>query len=221
VIWIAALAVIALAAAYFVGDSLRTRLLLMGVASLGVGVYLLVGSPGERDQPLSGRLNELERLAKTGADDMTPDQLMALLQKRAQDDPNDPTPHKFMGDLLQSAGRIDEAVMAYQSALRRDPGFQPALKSLADLLFKRSGMVDELTRDLYRAAFELDPSDVRLGFMAGLGDWQAGFKEEAEAEWARLEAPLAADDPRRQMFKAFRDVYTKPQAPEAGPPTAP
>ena len=220
-IWIAALALIALGCAFVLGDSLRTRLLLVGAAALGVGLYLLVGSPGMPDQPLAGRLEELETQARENADTMSPDQLMALLQKRALEAPDDPNPHKFMGDLLQGAGRIDEAVMAYQSALRREPAFQPALKSLADLLFKRSGMVDALTRDLYRAAFELDPTDVRLGFMAGLGDWQAGLKEEAEAEWARLEEPLAADDPRRQMFKAFREVYTKPQPSQGEPEGSP
>ncbi len=214
-IWIAlAAAVIAIGGAWFVAKSWATRGIVLGAAIAAIAAYAFIGRPGMGDQPLSARLDELEVEARDHADEMRPDQLMALLQKRALDDPEDPTPHKFMGDLLEATGRPSEAMMSYQAALRRDPAFQPALKSLADLLFKQSGTVGQDTMELYRRAYQLDPSDARIGFMAALGDWLAGRKAEAEVEWARIEEPLAPDDPRRQMFQAFRQAYGVDEASE-------
>jgi len=221
VIWIGLVAVVvAVGGSWIVANTLRSRAVVLAAAAVGILCYVFIGQPAKPDQPLSARLEELDKRSRTGAETMTPDQLMALLQKRALDDPADPNAHKFMGDLLESVGRVDEAVMAYQSALRRDPEFQPALKDLADLLFKRSGAVDAYTTELYRAAYRQAPDDARIGFMAALGDYQAGKVAEAEAEWARIEAPLAAEDPRRQMFQAFRNVYVTGEAEAAEPADA-
>jgi cytochrome c-type biogenesis protein CcmH len=195
----------------FVARDLMTRVVIAACVAAGLGAYAWLGAPGMPDAPLSGRLAELEARASESAESMTGEEIMALLQKRASESPQDPNPHKFMGDLLASAGQADEAMMAYQSALRRDPAFQPALKAMADLSFKMSGTIDERTAALYKAAFQLDPSDLRIGYMAGIGDWNAGRREEALALWADIEARVAAEDPRAQMFRALKETF----APEA------
>ena len=98
-------AALTLGASWFLAKSLQTRVIAMVAVVIGFGAYLLVGRPDLADQPLSARLNELEEQARTSAESMTGDQMMALLQKRALDDPRDPNPHKFMGDLLAASGR--------------------------------------------------------------------------------------------------------------------
>lgn len=188
---------------------------------LAIGAYWFLGKPGMMDEPLSDRIAELEKQARTAADTLTGDQMMAIIQKRAQESPKDPEPHKYMGDLLAAVGNPNEAILAYQSALRRDPDYRPAIEALADLLFKLSGRVDPSTRDLYRRAYELDPSDLRIGYFAALGDWQEGKRAEADAEFDRIEALAPEGDQRRQMFKAIRDTFATDKPPEPPPENPP
>ncbi len=212
-------AALTLGASWFLAKSLQTRVIAMVAVVIGFGAYLLVGRPDLADQPLSARLNELEEQARTSAESMTGDQMMALLQKRALDDPRDPNPHKFMGDLLAASGRPQEAQMAYQSALRRNPDFQPALKALADNAFKMTGEVNPATAEVYRRAYQLDPSDLRLGYLAAIGDWNAGRRDQAREAWTALESLAPEGDPRLQMFAALREVLA-PDSLETPPEAA-
>ena len=96
--------------------------------------------------------------------------------------------------------------MAYQSALRRNPDFQPALKAPADNAFKMTGEVNPATAEVSRRAYELDPSELRLGYLAAIGDWNAGRQEQAREAWTALESLAPEGDPRLQMFAALREV---------------
>lgn len=198
-----------------------TRIIVAAAALGGVAAYWFIGKPGMPDSPLTDRLAEIEAQAATSAETLRGDQMMALIQKRAQEAPEDPLPHKFMGDLLAAAGSPNEAILAYQSALRRDPDHAPALRSLADLLFKMSGRVDAATRDLYLHAFQLTPDDLRVGYMAGVGMWQAGNRAEAESLWASIEAKTPDGDPRLQMFQAIRETFATDAANPAESPAEP
>ncbi|MEZ5937578.1 MAG: hypothetical protein R3C52_05090 [Hyphomonadaceae bacterium] len=197
----------ALAAAWYISRSWTTRGVVALAALSAIGAYAALGRPNMGDEPLEGRLETLERRASTEAAQFTVPEMMALLQKRAKEAPKDPNPHKFMGDLYKGAGATNEAILAYQAALRRDPDFAPAMVSLADVLFMSSGRVDESTAALYHRAFELDPGNLRVGYMAGIGDWQAGKRDQAVALWDSLEAKVSDGDPRKQMFKALRDTF--------------
>lgn len=220
-IWIGLIAALIVAAGtLFLAKGTRARIV-VGLAGLAaVGAYFVLGKPDMPDEPLAQRLAVLEKSAQGGAniEDFTLDQIMAIAQKRALENPKDPMPHKIMGDLLAAVGRPNEAIMAYQSALRRDPAFKPAIESLADTAFKMSGRIDAPTATLYRRAFELDPADLRLGYMAAVGDWQAGEKDKANAEMDAIEAQAPEGDPRREMFKALRETFASDAPPPAGEP---
>jgi cytochrome c-type biogenesis protein CcmH/NrfG len=99
-----------------------------------------------------------------------------------------------MGYILERTGKTSEAMMAYESALRRDPNFTPSLVALADLLFSSSGQVTPDVQKLYQQAYALQPEDLRVGYMVGVGDWQAGKKDEAEKLWASLDAKIPPGD---------------------------
>jgi cytochrome c-type biogenesis protein CcmH len=220
-IWILLTGAAATAAgAWLFARTLVSRLVIAGAGAAGLIGYIALGQPDQPDQPLSARVAELEAQAATNAESLTGDQVMAILQERARRDPADPMPHKFMGDLMAQVGRGQEAMLAYQAALRRDPNNLEAIKALADLSFRSSMQVDAATARLYRRAYELDPSDLRVGYMAGIGDWQAGRREEAEALWAKLEAQAPEGDARREMFKALRDMFTGEQSAPAAAPAA-
>jgi cytochrome c-type biogenesis protein CcmH/NrfG len=222
VIWLALVALACVGGgAWFIAKSMRTRVIVLVAGLAAVGGYWVIGHPGMADEPLAGRLDELEKQAQTGAASMTADQLMALIQKRGLEKPNDPEPHKYMGDLLEATGRPQDAILAYQSALRRNPDFLPAIVALADLLFKMSADVEPATGPLYQRAHELNPSDQRITFMAGIGAWKEGRKDEAEALWAEAESKTPADDPKQGMYRALREMFTKPAAESGDAPAAP
>lgn len=187
------------------------------VAAIGlaaVTAYWFIGKPDMHDEPLEGRLEEIE---KADPGKLNGAQLMALAQKRAQQDPGNPAPHIAMGMLMEMASQPNEAVLAYELALRRDPHQLEAIKRLANLRFQMTGTIDEATSALYHEWFKREPEEVHIGFFAGMGDWLAGRKAEAEKIWADVEARTPKGDPRRQMYAALRQQFGV----DAGPQTKP
>jgi len=59
------------------------------------------------------------------------DRAIALLQEVLEASPNDPMAHNLMGIALTSLGKPEEGNAHFQSALRSNPEFIPALKNLA------------------------------------------------------------------------------------------
>jgi tetratricopeptide (TPR) repeat protein len=48
--------------------------------------------------------------------------------------------HNNLGDALRARGKLDEAVFAYEEALRVDPGFEQASKNLDDARKESEGL---------------------------------------------------------------------------------
>ncbi len=186
----------------------RRRGVVVGLAGIAaVASYAAVGRPGLADAPYAARLAELEARFQTDIGSLTPPEALARLQDMTRTEPEAAEPHFFIGELLRGQGRDEDAVRAYQSALRRDPNFAPALTGLADSLVRLGGgEVGENAQRLYARAYALNRDDVRAGFMAGLADWQAGETALAETAWGALTAQLPADDPRRAMVAAWTDA---------------
>ena len=194
-IWIALVAaVVVIGGSWFIAKSMRTRAVVFVAALLAAGSYLLLGHPGKLDEPLSGRVSELEARASKSPDTLTAGQILAIAEQRSKLNPKDPTPHYIMGIVLRGTGKTREAILAFESALRRDPKNEPSMVALADLLFETSGKVDGDVLRLYRQARQMQPDDLRLGYMIGIGDWQAGKTEDAEALWASLEEKTLPGD---------------------------
>jgi cytochrome c-type biogenesis protein CcmH len=216
-IWLILVALVfVVGGAWFVSRSLMVRGIVLAVGLAAVGGYWLLGKPDMRDEPLAGRLEEVRKQAQEAPETITAMQFMALLQQRAQQDPEDPMPHVFMGKILQQAERPTEAMLAYESALRRDPNNLEVLRELPDLRFRMTGQVDPATTALYHQWYELEPSQLRAGYLAGVGDWLAGRKAEAEAVWAEVNAKAPENGPERQMFAALRQMFgIDPAAPAA------
>lgn len=172
----------------------------LGLA-VAIGGYLAIGSPGMPDQPIAARAAEIA--AKDPAD-LTRAEALARLELLTRERPDDPQPHFFIGKMLSAEGRPEDAVRAYQSALRRDPGYAPALVALADTVVQLDGgEISDNTRALYAEGFARDPSDIRAGFMVGLADWRAGRREMAEAHWQALAGRLQAGSPEAERFAGW------------------
>ncbi|MBI1254237.1 MAG: tetratricopeptide repeat protein [Hyphomonas sp.] len=183
----------------------RTSLAVLGAClAVGVAGYVLVGKPGAGDQPMSLRQAALAEKVATDPQSLSPAELLSRLEQAVKDQPDAPEPHFFIGEMLRAQGRPQDALRAYQSALRRNSDYVPALVALSDVLVELSGgtVGPDATR-LYARAYELDETQVRAGMFAAMGAAQAGDQEKAEQAMRYIYARLPEDDPRRERFRAM------------------
>jgi cytochrome c-type biogenesis protein CcmH/NrfG len=174
---------------------------------------------GTVDQATLDKLPRIRDRARTNPESLTTVQLVALLEERTKAAPEDPMPYRILGDVMQRIGHADKAEAAYRAAIERDPKNLEAITSLADLRFKSTGQVDVFTTQLYQTAFEAQPDHFRLGYLAGIGLWLQGKKDEAEKLWADINARAPQEGPERQMFAALRQMFKIDPVP--GAPAAP
>lgn len=182
---------------------MRRTNLIISVACLAVAIggYLLVGSPGMGDQPMADRQAGLMEKVRTDPQSLTPAETLSRLEATVKERPDDPQPHYFIGEILRAEGRTSDAARAYQSALRRDETFVPALLALADSLVDlNNGAVSPEATRLFAKAYELDEAQVRAGMWAAMGAAQAGDQEKAEQAMRYIYSRLPEDDPRRERF---------------------
>jgi cytochrome c-type biogenesis protein CcmH len=161
------------------------RLALASVAvaiALGSGgLYLIYGSPQKTDQPFVQR--EAELLSRP-PETLSEDEIMLLLQEQAKKAPEDPMPHALMAQVLGSAGRDQDALRAFQAAMRRDPKNADLIAETGAVLMRlNKGVVGADAKSAFDAALALKPNSVPARFYLGLADWQAGKKAEAESAW--------------------------------------
>ena len=193
------------------------------VIALGAGgLYLIYGSPQKTDQPFVQR--EAELLSRP-PETLSEDEIMLLLQEQAKKAPEDPMPHALMAQVLGSAGRDQDALRAFQAAIRRDPKNADLIAETGAVLMRlNEGVVGADAKSAFDAALQLKPNSVSARFYLGLADWQAGKKTEALAAW-RTAYSLNAKDAEGQMQLVTRvaDILSqldRGPGEEAEPPMA-
>ena len=182
---------------------LRDILILGACAIVGVGGYLMLGRPGLPDQPMDQRRAVLEDKRLNDPASLTVGESLAALELRAQQQPEKPDPHFYIGQILTLQGRLDEAERAYRAALRRDDTFVPALVALADNLVGGQRPGEAIPADaarLYMRAYQLDETQVRAGMWAAMAQSQAGNDAGAAELMRYIFSRLPEDDPRRERF---------------------
>ncbi|WP_300379354.1 hypothetical protein [Henriciella sp.] len=180
----------------------KTLFVTLGGVAAAAGLYLLTGRPFLSEQPYAEREAEL---ASRDASELSPPEMLARLQKTAREQPEAPEPQYYIGLIMRSQGRTDDALRAFQSALRRDDTHVPSLVALADALVTRDdGVVTQPAARLYDRAWRLDPTQVRSGFLSALPAYQAGDVEAAEAHWDKVAEGLEPGDPRLGMLEALK-----------------
>ncbi len=182
-------------------------------ALVAMGGYLAIGRPGYADQPMAARQAALAERVRTDPGSLTAAELLSRLEQAVREQPEAPEPHFFIGELLRSEGRPDEAARAYQSALRRDGNHVPSLIALADVLVELgNGAVSAEATELYGRAYALDETEVRAGMWAAMGAAQAGDQERALQAMRYIYARLPEDDPRRERLRAMIEAIGEGEA---------
>ena len=181
----------------------RTTIIALAVSvAIAAGLYLAKGEPLLSEQPYADREAEI---AARDATELSPPEMLARLQMAAREQPEAPEPQYFIGVLLRSEGREEDAIRAFQSALRRDDEHVPSLIALADVIMMRDGgVVTDPAAQLYGRAWNLDRSQNRAGLLAALPAYEAGEIDKAETHWALVREGMAPDDPLFGMLEAFK-----------------
>ncbi|OOG66915.1 c-type cytochrome biogenesis protein CcmI [Sinorhizobium sp. A49] len=166
---------------------LAQAFVLLCLPAIGLCLYLFTGSPGVPAQPLAARL------ADPGADINI---LIARAENHLAQNPNDGAGWEVLAPIYMRNGRVEEAVAAYDNAVRllgptpaRLGGYAEALIALSD------GLVTTEAQSALRKSLDIDPNDPRSEFYLALGLKQEGKKDEALAAFNRLIAGSPADAP--------------------------
>ncbi|MEO9971757.1 MAG: hypothetical protein ABJG15_18315 [Hyphomonadaceae bacterium] len=164
------------------GDRAVIAILIAGfLASLG---YLFIGRAGLPDQPYQARIAKLEAIPP---EQRSRAEVLAQFESLIREQPDNPRPHFVIGEMMAGQGRNDDAIRAFQSALRRDERFVPAMIGMADAITRSAqGRVGPQAKRIYERALTIDPAQLHAGFMYGVGTWQDGDDEAARLVWDGL-----------------------------------
>ena len=186
----------------------RLQAIIVGVCLvLGLAGYAVFGRPGMADLPMKERQAEIMEKIRTAPETLTPAETLARLEQTSIDQPDAPEPQYYIGVIMRQQNRPDDAARAFQSALRRDGAYVPALIGLANVLVELDGGgVSKDAARLYARAYELDPTEVRAGMWAAMGAAQAGDQDKAAEMMRAVFANLPEDDPRRERFAPMLDA---------------
>ncbi len=207
-LWISLIAALLTAgAAYWVlrayrrggGGASRPALVACGAAALAaLGVYLVIGRPDLPDAPYLARMEALKQRDPTS---YNVDEALAVLAEAAKDNPSDPLPYFYSGQLLFGDRRAEEAARAFEAALRRQPQFGEAMLGLGRAVVEiEGGRITPEALALFQQAGALtnDPAPWLYQATAAIQDDRGA---DARRFWAEALVRMAPDDPRREMAR--------------------
>ena len=165
--------------------------LVLPVAALGL--YLVYGSPSLPGLPLKDRL----AAAPTTAAD-----LVAKVEARLREVPDDGQGWEVIGPVYVAQGRFDEAVNAFANAIRILGETPRRLEGLAIADIRASnGLVSDKARKAFQRALELEPARTEPRLWLALAKEQDGKIEEATADYKALLAQAPQDAPWRKAVE--------------------
>jgi cytochrome c-type biogenesis protein CcmH len=172
------------------GGAIAAVLLLPAAA---LALYLALGDPGLPGQPRSA----------TAPSQAAPDPqqaevavLVAQLERRMAERPEDPVGWRLLGHAQAGLGRWSDSARSYGRAVGAGGGNAETLAAWAEaLIFAAGGTVSPPAAELLRRALEVDPKEPRARYYQGLAKLQAGDTAGALALWRALAAEAPQDAP--------------------------
>lgn len=169
----------------------------------GLGVFALVvagagywwtGRPGVLGQPPAGFTAASGAPEAAGsapqAQAVTPEQMTAMVEKlatRMQAQPDDPEGWNMLGRSYMNLGRLDEALAAYQRALKLRPDDATTLTDYADVLAVKNGRtLDGEPTKLLDRALKLEPDNLKALALAGTAAFNRSDFATAVKHWERV-----------------------------------
>ncbi len=200
--------------------------------AIAIGLYAVLGSPGAADQPYAARMAALQN---TPLEHLGPAEMIALLEARAQEFPDDIQLPFFLGGLYEDTGQLPRARGAYDQALRRaarlaadtatpEPD-RAMLRQAQGLALTRLGVVVMAENEgvanaqaigLFEAASQAAPDLAEPYVHRAYAAARAGAPEQALPLWAAALARMDSEDPMRPMAQRLQGFAARGETP--GPP---
>ena len=163
------------------------------VASLAL--YLKYGAPGSPGQPLS------ERIA-TASDTMKPNDLVAKVEARLRDHPEDGTGWDVVAPVYYAMGRYADAAGAYTNALRLVGESPRRLQGFANARIREeNGIVPQDAKKALERILVIAPDSKEPRIWLALAKEQDGRLADAAADYRKLIAEAPADAPWRSVLE--------------------
>ena len=181
----------------------------LGVFALVVagGGYWWTGRPGELGQPPAGFASAAGAPEAAGsAPTVTREQVTAMVEKlaaRMQAQPDDPEGWNMLGRSYMNLGRVDEALVAFQRALKIKPADANVLTEYADALAVKNGRtLDGEPTALLDRALKLEPDNLKALALAGTAAFNRGDFATAVKHWERVAQIGPADSQLAEMARS-------------------
>jgi cytochrome c-type biogenesis protein CcmH len=173
-------------------DGITAVALASAVAAGALALYLALGSPNLRDQPLASRQEDARPQQAHAAGDIAAS--VDALAARLKEKPGDARGWLLLARSQASLQRWQDSAASYQRAMTLTDAPEASAGYGEMLVMAADGMVTPAARDAFAAALTRDPANAPARFYLALGDAQAGKASEAIAAWTKLvdEAPSGA-----------------------------
>lgn len=192
---------------------LAQAFVVISLPAIGLGLYMLTGSPGMPSEPLAARLanpgNNLELL-------------VAKVERHLAQNPDDGAGWDVLAPIYVKMSRYADAELAYRNAVRLLGTSPERMIGLGEAMTaENDGIVTADARAAFEEAVRLGSTNLRATFYLALSLEQEGKREEARAAFEALVKASPADAPWLPLVNehiAANSGEAKPEAP--GNPTA-
>lgn len=198
--WIIAVALLAISAAVmswplFTGsmkDRINGILIVLIVPVIGLVLYQSIGTPEALKMAPTVQRQAAQSQEPHATDQADIETLLAQLQQRMNENPDDPEGWLMLGRTLKSMQRFAEAEAALTNANRLLPGNPMIMVELAETRLFASGSpeIPAETKQLIESALEIDPQLQKGLWLLGMVSAQEGDEAVAIEIWQRLLAQL-------------------------------
>lgn len=188
------------------GGTWLAVLVVLAVPALAVMLYLSLGDPAAlQGQNAAGLPADHPDMAQQ-QDLPSVDEMIARLQARLQENPDDPQGWYMLGRSYLALGRYQEAADALQRT-QELVGDQPdVLVAHADALaMVQGGSLQGKPMELVQRALASDPQSATALWLAGMGYQQAGDLDKAIAHWQRARDQMPPQSEARTEIQSLID----------------
>ncbi len=181
------------------GETGRTRLETVGkwlvtasvvlVPLLSWGIYSVTGSPNLPGQPLQARLEKNPAESSIS-------ELVAQAEGHLAQNPEDGRGWDAIAPIYVRVRRYDDAVGAYQNAIRINGANARRQAGLGEALTATGrGLVSDEARTAFHQALLLQPGNPKARFFLAMATAQAGSPKKAISDWESLAADVSPESP--------------------------
>ncbi len=185
----------------------RTSAIMVSVllTLFALGGYFYLGSPQILDPAFDPQEAAREQISQMSESEIAAqiNTMVTQLAQRLENDPTDAEGWKMLGRSYIALQRFDDALAAFDNAVRLDADDAQLLADYADALAMAGGeSLEGRPLALIRRALEIDPANQKALWLAGTAAYERADFEEALRYWRRLYEVVPKDSPAARTMES-------------------